>query len=308
MSLKNFTTCNVCPRDCAADRTSAILGYCESNHNISVSSVCIHHGEEPVISGTKGICNVFFSRCNLQCIYCQNFQISRNKGKVAEKKYSLMEIVNEIIQILDQGINMLGFVSPSHMVPQMKTIINALHQQKRFPVIVYNTNAYDKVDTIKSLKGLIDIYLPDLKYLDAVIAKEYSDAENYPEVASNSIKEMFRQKGTHLEMDENGNAISGLIIRHLVLPGNVENSISVLRFIANKLSPDVHLSLMSQYCPTPAVEKHPMLGRPIKKKEYDRVQDEMDELGFHRGWVQEMESTEFYNPDFTKKNPFENRK
>jgi len=306
MNLEDLSSCSVCPRNCGADRTSVKLGYCESDENIFVSSVCIHHGEEPAISGTKGICNVFFSHCNLQCIYCQNFQISRNKRKVAENKYSLQEIVNEIIQILDQGINMLGFVSPSHMVQQMKTIIYELHQQKRFPVIVYNTNAYDNVETIKSLEGLIDIYLPDLKYMDAALAAEYSDAGNYPEFASKSIKEMFRQKGSHLETDDNGNALSGLIIRHLVLPGNVENSIAVLRFIANELLLDVHLSLMSQYYPTPAVEKHPVLRRPITKKEYDRVLDEMDKLGFHRGWVQEMESAEFYKPDFTKKNPFEN--
>jgi putative pyruvate formate lyase activating enzyme len=225
---------------------------------------------------------------------------------VAERKLSLQEIVNNIIQILDQGINIVGFVSPSHVIPQMKTIIHELHNQKRFPVIVFNTNAYDKVDTIKSLEGLIDIYLPDLKYMDASIAKEYSDAKDYPEVATKSIKEMFRQKGSRLEMDDDGNAKSGLIVRHLVLPGNVENSIAVLRFIANELSPDVHLSLMSQYYPSPVVEKHPILGRPITKKEYDCVIDEMDKLGFHRGWVQEMESTEFYKPDFTKKNPFEN--
>jgi len=308
MNLENLHSCSICPRICGADRTSAKPGYCGGSQDIFVSSVCIHHGEEPVISGTKGICNVFFSRCNLQCIYCQNFQISRKKGKVAEKKYSLQEIVLEIIQILDQGINMLGFVSPSHMVPQMKTIINALHQMKRFPVIVYNTNAYDKVETIKSLEGLIDIYLPDFKYMNASIAKEYSDAKDYPEVASKSIIEMFRQKGSRLEMDDEGNAKSGLIVRHLVLPGNVENSLSVLRFIANELSPDVHLSLMSQYYPTSVVEKHPVLGRPITKKEYDCVIDEMDKLGFHRGWVQEMESTEFYKPDFTQKNPFKSEK
>lgn len=300
-----LTDCCLCPRNCHINRDLAADGYCRTDSGYHIGSICIHRGEEPVISGSNGICNVFFSRCNLQCIYCQNFQISTLKSDVQESVLTLDEVVQTIESYLDAGCTHVGFVSPSHVIYQMKEIIQALNQRTRHPVYVYNSNAYDKVETLKELEGLIDVYLPDLKYLDRDLAANYSIASNYPEIATAALKEMYRQKGSTLICDENGTAQSGLIIRHLVLPGQVENSKTVLRFIAEELSPLVHISLMSQYYPTPAVRDHPLLGRCITHDEYQQVVEEMENLGLFRGWVQEYESQLNYRPDFGQGHPFE---
>ena len=230
----------------------------------AVSSIVVHKGEEPVIGGDKGICNVFFSRCNLQCIYCQNYQISCINENIIENNYSLEEIVTKIKSILDTGVNTIGFVSPSHFTAHVKEIINTLNQENYFPVTVYNTNAYDKVETLIELEGLINIYLPDFKYMDAILSKNLSGAKDYPEIAAKAIKEMYRQKGSTLVKDVDGNAESGLIIRHLVLPGYIDNSIKVLRYIAEEISTNIHLSLMSQYHPVKAIEGYPNLSRVLK--------------------------------------------
>ena len=173
------------------------------------------------------------------------------------------------------------------------------------PLTVYNTNSYDKFETVRSLEGLIDIYLPDYKYVSREIASEFSDASDYPEIALKAIKEMYYQKGSTLSLDENGRAERGLLIRHLVLPGHVEESKKVLRTIAEELSPGVHLSLMSQYHPTSNVLNHPFLNRSLYKEEYDEVVTEMERLGFRNGWIQDMDSNLNYRPDFRKENPFE---
>jgi len=303
--LEELRNCSYCPRNCHTDRFSTKSGYCKSDTSFNISSICIHRGEEPVISGTEGICNVFFTNCNLQCIYCQNWQISVNRKERNSTEMSVERVISEITAILDQGINMIGFVSPSHVIPQMKIIINVLDALGYHPVKVYNTNGYDTPETIRSMEGIIDVFLPDFKYMDPEIAKEYSGATDYSEVASLALKEMYRQKGSVIHLSEKGTAESGIIIRHLVLPGQVENSLKVLRFIADELSPKLHISLMSQYYPTPAVSCHPQLKSPIKEKEYQIVIEEMDKLGFTNGWIQEMESMHNYQPDFQKNHPFE---
>jgi len=168
-----------------------------------------------------------------------------------------------------------------------------------------NTNAYDRADTIASLEDVVDVYLPDFKYMDHSLALELSGAWNYPEVALAALREMHRQKGSNLSLREDGTAAAGLIVRHLIIPGQTENSKAVLRAIAGELSPSVHLSLMSQYYPPPGVAGHPWLGRTITRAEHEEVLDELERLGFYRGWVQELESQETYRPDFTKPHPFE---
>jgi putative pyruvate formate lyase activating enzyme len=302
--LKELEDCSVCPRECHVNRLTGRAGYCMTDHSFDIATICKHMGEEPVISGKKGICNVFFAHCNIQCNFCQNHQISRNRKGIIGKDMKLEEIVDEICSVLDSGVNMLGFVSPTHFVPQMKAIIFALHDMNRRPVIVYNTNAYEKVETLKSLEGLIDVYLPDFKYASEKLAKEFSDAPNYPEIALKAIKEMVRQNGTTLHLNDDGQADSGVIIRHLVLPGYINNSIEVLRLIAEEISSFVHISLMSQYYPSPDVEKHPVIGRTLTDEEYNKVVDEMENLGLFRGWLQERESNVHYRPDFFKDQPF----
>jgi putative pyruvate formate lyase activating enzyme len=303
--LEELRNCYLCPRNCHADRFTSKVGYCKSDASFNISSICIHLGEEPVISGNKGICNVFFTNCNLQCAYCQNWQISANRKERKSTEMSLEKVIMEITNILDGGVNMIGFVSPSHAIPQMMIIINIIEALGYQPVKVYNTNGYDKPETIKSLDGIIDVYLPDFKYMDPFLSKDYSDAADYPEVASMAVKEMFRQKGSALHLSEHGTAESGMIIRHLVLPGQVENSRKVLKFIAEEISIKVHISLMSQYYPTLGVSCHPLLNRTLKQDEYQAVVDEMNYLGFSNGWIQELESTHNYQPDFQREHPFE---
>ena len=293
-----------CPRDCGVNRRRGELGYCRTGPDFYISSIFLHRGEEPVISGEKGICNIFFAHCNLQCVYCQNYQISRNDTDDSSWKMDFSEVLKQVESLLDRGAAGVGFVSPSHCIPQMRTVIQTLRSRGRRPVTVMNTGGYDRVRTIKSLRGEIDVYLPDLKYLDTKLAAEYSGAADYPEVARAALKEMFRQKGDHLQLTAAGTAKSGLIIRHLVLPGAVENSKACLRFIADELSPSVYISLMAQYHPTPLTRNHPQLGRPLREEEYEEVKEELHHLGFSRGWVQEPDSPDHYLPDFDRARPF----
>lgn len=302
--LEEFSKCRICPRECGVDRFSE-PGYCNTGVDITLSSVCVHQGEEPVVIGNKGICNIFFSRCNLQCIYCQNSQISSVTDENVGLRYKLEAVIDMITPLLDDGVGAVGFVSPSHVVPIVKMIVTALRYRGYNPIFVYNTNAYEKVEIIRGLDEYIDVFLPDYKYADQSLSKIYSGAWDYPEVALSAITEMKRLKGTNLPLNENGYAISGVIVRHMILPNNVENSLEALRRLAIEVSPLLHISLMSQYYPTHKTIGHPELGRTIGPGEYETVQAEMDRLGLSRGWWQEFESSDFYRPDFLNQHPFE---
>lgn len=296
--------CRCCPRQCGANRLAGELGYCRLDAGWNVSSVCLHRGEEPAVSGPTGICNLFFAHCNLQCRFCQNHQISRNQG-LAPDCQRPERIISQTEALLDQGSHAVGFVSPSQVLPQMEAIILTLRLRGRNPVFVFNTNAYDRAENLARLEGLVDVYLPDLKYADARLAAEWSDAPDYPETARRALREMFRQKGADLVVDGQGRVRSGLIIRHLVLPGQLENTRQCLRFLARELSPAVHVSLMSQYTPTPAVSGHPDLGRTLRPEEYESIVEEMDRLGMENGWIQELSSAHHYQPDFDREHPFQ---
>jgi len=303
--FQKLSHCTLCPRECGAERNYGSLGYCKSDAGFNISTICIHKGEEPVISGKKGICNIFFPHCNLQCIYCQNHDISRNSAAIYAEQLSYKEVIDSICETLEQTENTVGFVSPSHYIPQMMAIIRGLHKAGKRPVIVYNTNGYDKAATLRMLEGLIDVYLPDFKYLDEGIAFEYSDARNYPEMATAALKEMYRQKGSTLIVNDEGIAESGIIIRHLVLPGAADQSIDVLKYIAEEFSPKLHISLMAQYFPTCLVSGHPLLNRTITASEYNKVVDAFHKLGFYHGWVQDLESHASFRPDFSNREPFD---
>jgi putative pyruvate formate lyase activating enzyme len=296
--------CSLCPRNCHVNRLFGENGYCNAGAGFEIASISVHKGEEPVISGEKGICNVFFSHCNLQCVYCQNFQISSKVCLIKSPHLNLKEIVDSIINILKGGVENLGFVSPSHMIPQMKSIILELHREGYFPYIVYNTNAYDSVETLKTLEEFIDVYLPDFKYSNPMLSQKWSDASDYPETAGKAIREMYRQKGNTIHLNKNSIAERGLIVRHLVLPGEVENSIGVLRYLAEEVSNRITLSLMSQYHPISKVSQTVPLNRKIRQAEYESVVAEMEKLGFSKGWVQDFDSADFYLPDFESERPF----
>ncbi len=301
----SLSDCAFCPWECYVDRTKGKLGFCRSGSSFQIGAIVDHHGEEPVFGGEHGICNIFFTHCNLQCIYCQNYEISRNRGRIVEYDLSLEEIVFRIEKILSRGVSHVGFVSPSHMIPQMRAIISALRRRGHRPAFVMNTGGYDRVETLQMLAEEIDVYLPDFKYMDPDLALRYSGARDYPQVALRAIAEMVRQKGISAKFDEQGFIRNGVIVRHLVLPGAVENSIQVLRALAREISPDIHISLMAQYHPTPLVKSHPTLSRSITPEEYEAVLEEADRLGFTHGFIQELESAENYLPEFSREHPFE---
>jgi len=300
-----LSNCTLCPRECRVNRFEGGNGYCGMDAGMNIASICIHSGEEPPISGPDGICNIFFSGCNLHCIYCQNHDISRPGAGYTLTSQSLKPVLDQIEDILSSGVIAVGFVSPSHAVPQVKAIIRGLNARGLKPITVYNTNSYDKPEVIDTLDGMINVYLPDCKYVTPGIAQEYSDASDYPDVALKAMKRMYYQKGSVLRMDEKGRAENGILIRHLVLPGHAEESKKVLEAIAEELSPGIHISLMSQYHPTYEVKYHPVLNRPLYKTEYLEVAAEMEKLGFRNGWLQDMDSFRNYRPDFRKKYPFE---
>jgi len=260
-------------------------------------------GEEPPISGDSGICNVFFSHCNLQCVYCQNHQISNNEIEI--ESVSLEKVIEQITKILNTGVRSLGFVSPSHQIPQMTRIIDAIRAKGYNPIIVYNTNSYDTVETIALLESYVDVYLADFKYADNSLGEELSGIKKYADFATLAIREMITQKGTSLLLDDQGIALKGVIIRHLVLPGHPENSIEVLNRLADMSDSKITLSLMSQYYPAYKAMEFPALNRSLQQKEYQRIVDYLDCLGFKNGWIQELESQDTYQPDFNNEHPFE---
>ncbi len=303
--LEELRNCKICPRRCNADRFSPKKGYCKAGAGFSISSICIHRGEEPVISGSRGICNVFFTHCNLQCVYCQNWQISDNTIDHSADEMPLEEVLEQIVRILRSGINILGFVSPGHFIPQVKVIVNALGHLGYRPTIVYNSNGYDDVGQLKLLEGMVDVYLPDFKYLDPELSRRYSDAKAYPSVALAAHREMYRQMGSNLLVDDEGYAIRGMLIRHLMLPGHTENSLKVLETIAKELSPRLHIALMSQYYPCHRAGEYEALRHAVRPAEYRKVVRRMHELGLTRGFIQGIESSGHYLPDFGMENPFE---
>ena len=241
----------------------------------------------------------------MRCIYCQNHEISRGTESAHRSFMAKENILDRIVELLDKGVKAVGFVSPSHVIPQVLSIIEGLESRGLKPVKVFNTGGYDKAETIKMLDGIIDVYLPDFKYCSNELAIKFSDAPGYPGIAMKALKAMYYKKGSVLHTDDSGQAVSGLLIRHLVLPGHADESKKVLRMIADELSAGVHISLMSQYHPAGDVSGHARLGRSLYREEYESVVEEMDRLGFRNGYVQDMDSNLNYRPDFRKSHPFE---
>lgn len=290
--------CELCPRKCGVNRLEGEKGFCNCGCGLEIAMVCNHKGEEPILSGEKGICNVFFSHCNLQCVYCQNKQISSNKASVFHPFKTFDELIEKIKTTLRQSENVLGFVSPSHHQMLMKAIIRRLHEEGFYPKTIYNTNAYDNPSALRKLEGIIDIYLPDYKYTDPDLAKQLSKAEDYPRQALEAITEMYRQKGSSLLTDSENRIESGLIVRHLVLPSKTENSKRVLDNLCD-ISFNLNISLMSQYAPLEPLD-FDFLNSRLTQEEYDEVCDYFFSIGLHKGFFQELSSQDNLVPDFEK--------
>jgi putative pyruvate formate lyase activating enzyme len=299
-----LAACDICPRNCGVNRFNDVRGYCRSGKEAEISSYCDHHGEEPSLSGTKGSGTLFFSHCNLRCIYCQNHQISQDLDSSSTRVDS-RTLAKIMLDLQDgKGCHNINLVSPSHYVPQIvSAIYEAVPMGLKIP-IVYNTNGYDAVSTLKMLDGIIDIYLPDIKYASNKYARKFSRSTGYVACSRAAIKEMYNQVG-NLVTDDSGIARRGLIVRHLILPNSIAGSIDSLGWIAREISTKTTLSIMSQYYPCHKAKEEPMLCRKISLSEYNAVVEAVEKLRIENGWMQEMDSAENYLPDFDRDgNPF----
>ncbi len=303
-SNANFECCKLCFHTCGVNRLVGVKGRCALDGGLYVSSVCLHKGEEPALGGEKGVCNVFFNHCNLQCLFCQNWQISARESDLHEAVSTLEDVVLKICAILDTGVRAVGFVSPTPYIPYVRDIITALRERGYAPVTIYNTNAFDTPAALSFLAGFIDVYLPDYKYGSAELGQRYSQVPDYPERALESISEMVRQVGKEVIYDDEGLVLKGTIVRHLVLPNHVENSRAALFNLWSEFGNRLTLSLMSQYTPLHRAGAIPELARTLLSEEYNEVVDFMYSLGFKNGWVQELSSVGYYVPDFTNSKPF----
>ncbi len=307
LALDVLKSCKSCPRNCEVDRTVGNTSFCQSGFLPIVSSYTPHFGEEPVLSGSRGAGNIFFGNCNMRCIFCQNFEISQNWKEEKKREVSHQRLADIMIELQEKNCHNIGLVSPTHFSAQiLKSISIAAGQGLNLPVI-YNTNGYDSVEMLKLYESVIDIYLPDFKYGSNQSGKIYSNANDYFDHTRKAVKEMFRQVGDELIYD--GDIIvRGLIIRHLVLPNGLAESEKVFQFIAEELSTNVHVSLMSQYFPTNKAHTNILIDRPLRNSEYEKAIELMNKYGLHNGWIQEMESGENYKPYFNddRINPFKN--
>lgn len=302
-------TCDICPHKCGVNRLEGQMGFCRSGYRPGVSSFCAHHGEEPVLSGSRGSGTIFFSNCNMRCIYCQNYQISQDHTNRQTDEMDCSELANRMIFLQDKlHCHNINFVSPSHYVPQIVRAINeAIPKGLRLP-LVYNTGGYDSLDTLRMLEGIIDIYMPDIRYASASNGEKYSRVPDYVTNNRLAIKEMYRQVGD-LQVDENEIAYRGVIVRHLILPGDISGSEQSLTWLAQEVSESVTVSIMSQYYPCYKAKEIPELSRTITYGEYSAVVDLVEKLGLENGWLQEMDAPTNYLPDFSQEgNPFMNRK
>ncbi|OGW36796.1 MAG: radical SAM protein [Nitrospirae bacterium GWC2_56_14] len=277
--------CRVCPRECGVNRLkNDKLGFCRSGLNPVVASASAHHGEEPPLSGTRGSGTIFLANCNMRCVYCQNYPISQ-MGNGVEKTPA--ELACQMLWLQEQGCHNLNLVTPTHFMPQILKAWGLARERGFALPLVYNTSGYESVEALRLLDGIVDIYLPDMRYSDDRLAMLYSIAPNYVEVNRAAVREMFRQVG-NLVLDEHDIAKRGLIIRHLVLPGGLSGTEGVMKFLAEEISKDVHISLMSQYFPAYKANEFKELSRRTSTGEYEEACRIMEKYGLENGWEQEL--------------------
>lgn len=293
--VKRLEECRLCPHNCGVNRLKGEIGRCKSSANVKVALASLHYFEEPCISGKNGSGIVFFTNCNLACKYCQNYEISQmQKGK----EITVEHLAEIFIKQQKRGANNINLVTPTSYVYQ---IIEALDIAKKNGLnipIIYNTNGYEKKETIELLKGYIDVYLPDLKYYNNEIAKKYSGIDNYFEIATTAIKEMYKQVG-HAIFNEDGLIQKGVIIRHLVLPNHILNTKHILKWIKENMPNDVYVSVMAQYFPTYKAKEDELINRKLTCKEYKQIEQYLYSLNLENGYIQELgEHEEEYVPEF----------
>lgn len=303
--------CTLCPRNCQADRANGKTGFCGQTNEIRVARAALHMWEEPCISGTNGSGTVFFSGCTLRCVFCQNAAISSGShGKLI----STDRLSDIFLELQEQGANNINLVTPSHFVPQIAKALELSKQNGLTLPIVYNTGSYETVDTLRMLDGLVDVYLPDLKYYSSKLSLRYSHAGDYFDVATKAIAEMVRQTGSPIfapcastmsDTDSTDDYVTmplinkGVIVRHLVLPGCIEDSKRVISYLYNTYGNQVYISIMNQFTPTGDLSKYPELNRKLASDEYDEVIDYAISIGVENGFIQEGDTAdESFIPPF----------
>lgn len=294
--------CECCPRKCGVNRLEGQVGYCRIPARIQISHIGLHFGEEPPISGTKGSGAIFFAGCNLRCVFCQNYQISQEFQQGHTRTLTTDELAAEMLRLQDEGAHNINFVSPSHVIFQMAEAIQSAKGKGLVVPVVYNSNGYDSVDALRQIRGLVDIYLPDIKYMENGLGKQFSAADDYADIVPGVLREMLDQVG-HLRLDEEGIAVRGLLVRHLVLPDHLDNSRRCLLSLA-ELSPHTFVSIMSQYSPLYKAGNYPGINRTLTEDEYDEITDDALDLGLENAFVQELESQVHYLPNFAEEIPF----
>ena len=296
---RSLKRCVLCPQMCRVDRTAGERGFCRLGAGMVMNSALPHHGEEPPLSGRRGAGTIFFTSCNLRCVYCQNYQISHSP---AGRPVSEEELAGVMLELASQGCHNIEPVTPTpHLPGIMAAFFRARERGLRLP-LVFNCGGYEREKIIRLLGGMVDVYLPDFKYGIAEVGRRFSEAADYPRHALASLGEMVRQVGDSLEV-EDGIAKRGVLVRHLVLPGCADNSLAVLKAIRGAISPSVPLSLMAQYTPIADLREDPLLGRRVSRAEYERVVNAAVDLGFEELYTQEVDDRELA-PDFGRKRPF----
>ena len=287
--------CNICPRMCNVDRENGKLGYCGAPNDMVIARYSLHMWEEPVISGESGSGTIFFSYCNMGCCYCQNYEISEfHKGKVV----SVEEFSDICLELQDSGANNINLVTPTHFVDKIIKGLKLARRKGLVIPVVYNSSGYENVETINALEGLVDIYLPDLKYYDDSYAFKYSKARNYFEHASSAILEMVRQVGS-VEIDDNGMMKKGVVVRHLLLPGMLEDSKRIIKYLYDTFGDKIIISIMNQYTPVRELE-YDELNNRVSDYEYDELINYAYDLGVRNAFIQEGETQKAsFIPDFS---------
>lgn len=290
--LEILDECTICPHKCKVNRNIGQLGRCKSKQTVKVALYSVHNYEEPCISGEKGSGTVFFSNCNLNCVFCQNYEISQqNKGR----EITIEELSEIFLKLQEKNVENINLVTPTSYVPQIIEAIKIAKKRGLNLPIVYNTNGYEKIETIKMLDGFVDIYLPDFKYSNDLLAKRLSNVDNYFDITTNALKEMYKQVGKPI-FNDNGIMQKGMIIRHLVLPNHIQNSKKVLKWI-NENMKDVYVSVMAQYFPTYKAKEIEDINRKLTKKEYEKIENYLYSLKLENGYIQELgEHEEEYVP------------
>lgn len=287
--------CRLCPRNCGANRMAGQRGRCGADARVMVARAALHMWEEPCISGAEGSGTVFFTGCSLGCVYCQNRKISRGEGG---REVSIDQLADLFLQLQDQRANNINLVTAGHYAPQVAAALELARERGLSIPVVYNSSGYETPDTLRLFEGMVQVYLPDFKYMSPELAERYSNSRDYVKTAKSALEEMVRQAGSP-QFDARGMMTGGVIVRHLLLPGHVSDSKRVVEYLYQTYGNRIYISLMNQYTPMPAMAKDPLLSRRVTRREYERLVDYAISLGVEQGFIQEGETAvESFIPEF----------